>query len=108
MRKNRDRLSIVVAILKASDSSLSKTRIMFAANLSFKLLEKYLDLVIGAGFLRVDGSTYLLTTQGREFLERHKDFHQRYAKAQRMLEILSCERDDLSRLCGKKISLATC
>lgn len=38
--KNRDRLSIVAAILEAVNSGASKTRIMFSANLSFSLLEK--------------------------------------------------------------------
>jgi predicted transcriptional regulator len=46
--KNRDRLSIVAAILEAVNSGASKTRIMFSANLSFSLLEKYLANYFGS------------------------------------------------------------
>ena len=37
---------------------LNKTRVMFGANLSFKLLEKYLDLFVSAGFVLVDDSFF--------------------------------------------------
>ena len=49
--KNRDRLSIVAAILEATNSGASKTRIMFMVRLTFSLLEKYLGVVLGAGFI---------------------------------------------------------
>jgi len=42
--KNRDRVSIVAAILEAAHSGSSKTRIMFSANLSFSLFEKDLSI----------------------------------------------------------------
>ena len=44
--KNRDRLSIVAAILEAVNSGATKTRIMFNTNLNFRLLEKYLDISV--------------------------------------------------------------
>jgi predicted transcriptional regulator len=96
--RNRDRLRIVAAILEAANSGSSKTRIMFSANLSFKLLEKYLGLVVSAGFVQVDDSVYLLTESGREFLRRYNDFHERYAKAQELVETLGSEHAKLVRL----------
>ena len=75
--KNRDRVSIVAAILEAANSGASKTRIMLRANLSFSLLEKYLDVVLGAGFVRVAGCRYALTERGRGFLKRYRLFHER-------------------------------
>jgi predicted transcriptional regulator len=67
--KNRDRLSIVAAILEAVQSGASKTRIMSMANLSFKLLEKYLDISMRAGFVQADEYKYTLTEPGVEFLK---------------------------------------
>jgi len=96
--RNRDRLCIVAAILEAANSGSSKTRIMFSANLSFKLLEKYLGLVVSAGFVQVDDSTYLLTESGREFLRQYNDFHERYARAQELVETLGSEHAKLARL----------
>jgi len=52
MGRNRDRLSIVAAILEAANPGTSKTRIMCSANLSFSLLEKYLDVTSRAGFFK--------------------------------------------------------
>jgi len=98
--KNRDRLSIVAAILEASRSGSIKTRIMFAANLSYSLLKKYLDVVLGAGFVRVEGSGYLLTERGREFLRQYKDFLERDVEAQKLLGALGCEHARLELMCG--------
>jgi len=53
--RHRDRLCIVAAILEAANSGASKTRSLLRANLSFSLLEKYLDAGLGAGFVRVEG-----------------------------------------------------
>ena len=97
--KNRDRVSIVAAILEVADSGVSKTRIMFGANLSFKLLEKYLGVVVGAGFVRVEGSRFVLTEYGQEFLERYKEFNERYVGAHKLLEALDCEREKLGLMC---------
>ena len=98
--KNRDRLCIVAAILEAANSGVSKTRIMFGANLSFSLLEKYLGVVLGAGFVRVEGCRYVLTEYGREFLKRYGRFHECYVWAQKLLEALGCEREKLALSCG--------
>jgi predicted transcriptional regulator len=97
--KNRDRVSIVAAILETANSGASKTRIMFGANLSFKLLEKYLGVVVDAGFVRVVGSRFVLTEYGHEFLRQYRQFLERYVVAQHSLEALSCEREKLDLMC---------
>ena len=99
MGKNRDRLSIIAAILEAIYSGACKTRIMVMANLSFSLLEKYLSIVAGAGFIRVEGDKYKLTERGREFLKQYRLFNERYAGARKLLEVLSYERDKLALMC---------
>lgn len=101
LSKKRDFLSIVADILEAAHSGTSKTRIMHSANLSFQLLEKYLETVISLGLIEVKGSAYTLTDRGRVFL-KYELFQGRYAKAQKMLEDLSCERDQLSQLCKRR------
>lgn len=97
--KNRDRLCIVAAILVAADSGVSKTRVMFMANLSFSLLEKYLGVVVGAGFVRVEGSKFVLTECGRGFLVQYRRFQRRYVRAQKLVEALDCERGKLDLMC---------
>ena len=99
MGKNRDRLAIVAAILEAANSGSTKTRIMYAANLSFRLLEKYLHVAAKSGFIEVDGNKYALTEHGRNFLKNYNHFHDRYDKTQKTLESLENERESLAKLC---------
>jgi predicted transcriptional regulator len=99
--KNRDRISIIAAILEAANSGASKTRIMFQANLSFSLLEKYLEVAGTAGFVQNGSGKYKLTELGKEFLREYKHFHERFDRAQKMLDSLGSERERLARLCDR-------
>ena len=102
MVKNRDRLGIVASVLEAANSGSNKTHIMFDAKLSFTLLEKYLDLAVDAGLVEVNGSTYFVTDRGQEFLRQYRGFQERYTNAQGLLEALTSEREQLSRLCERR------
>ena len=97
--KNRERISIIAAILEAANSGSTRTRIMFRANLSFSLLEKYLNISVNAGFVSVEGSVYKLTLRGQEYLRQYKIFEERYIRAQKLLEALDNERELLSQSC---------
>ena len=97
MGKNRDRLSIIAAILEAVNSGASKTKIMFNANLSFKLLEKYLDICLRAGFVEANGTKYTLTEHGATMLNQYKQLHERYSNAQKMFNNLVSERERLAQ-----------
>jgi predicted transcriptional regulator len=101
MGKNRDRLSIVAAILEAANSGASKTRIMFDANLSFSLLEKYLAVSLSSGLVHVEGYKYQLTESGRDFLRQYRQFEERYLRAQQLIETLGFEREQLSKAVNK-------
>jgi len=96
MGKNRDGLSIVAAILESARYGASKTRIMSSANLSFRLLEKYLDSAVAAGFVRFEGSRFVLTEHGWMFLKRYQSFMERYSRVQKALEALGSEREQLA------------
>jgi predicted transcriptional regulator len=70
MVKYRNDLQIVADILRATKGSSLKTHIMYRANLSFKLAERYLGVVVRAGLVALDQSGhYVLTTKGMRFLE---------------------------------------
>lgn len=99
MGKNRDGLILVADILEAANiGGTSKTRIMYRANLSFKLLEKYLGAAASVGFIRVEDCKYVLTDHGRDFPKQYRGFQERHIQAEKSLEYLSFERDRLARL----------
>jgi len=81
-RQYRSRIQIAANILEIARDGSRKTRIMYLGNLSFDLLQKYLDLLVNFGLLEVGNDRerrYIATEKGRRFLE---DFHelQKYSK----------------------------
>jgi len=76
--RNRGRLEIVADILSVAESGSSKTRIMYQANLSYRLLIRYLDMILKAGLVYLnDSSEYVTTAKGRDFLEKFRKYSKR-------------------------------
>ena len=97
MGKNRNRLNIVAAILEAAKGGASKTHIMYQANLSFSLLEKYLGMTYRSGLIERRSFKYHTTQRGKDFLKTYWQFEERYTKAQTMLQSLGHEREQLTK-----------
>jgi len=74
--RRRDKLEITRDILNVSKDGIRKTHIMYQANLSFKLLEAYVNRLVEQGLLRIVENpyrTYTTTEKGIEFLKEFKD-----------------------------------
>jgi predicted transcriptional regulator len=99
--KNRDRLSLVAAILDAAGYGSTKTHVMIVANLSYKLLEKYLTEALNLGFVQRVGSKYSLTEQGRDFLKRYKQLQDKYLRVEQEFTSLMNRREMLERMCAR-------
>jgi predicted transcriptional regulator len=100
----RKRLEIVADILGAVGDGAKKTKIMYFANLSYKLLEKYLNKTVDAGLVSFDNGHYEVTEKGQVFLERFSNFSSRYSRLERELEAASFEREVLERMCELVVS----
>jgi predicted transcriptional regulator len=75
----RDSITIIADILRAVESSRSarKTFIVYRANLNFRRLDKYLELLVVTGHVELIDSTeenrgYRITAKGHEFLARYE------------------------------------
>jgi predicted transcriptional regulator len=97
--KYRSRLEIIADILNAVGNGSKKTRIMYAANLSYMLLEKYLGEAIKGGLVCFNHDSYEMTEKGRSFIERYGDFSSKYSKIKGELEKAMFEREVLERMC---------
>ncbi|RLI19030.1 hypothetical protein DRO54_09245 [Candidatus Bathyarchaeota archaeon] len=95
----RNKLHIIADILKAAENGSKKTRIMYLANLSYHLLEKYLVKVIQADLLRHNGELYEVTEKGRIFLEKFDDYSEKMSKIKKEIEIIKFERQVLEQMC---------
>jgi len=76
MVKYRNKLRIIADILTIASKGAKKTQIMYRANLSYKLLGRYLAEVMDAGLVSFEGSAdyYRLTRKGREFLRQFGEY----------------------------------
>jgi predicted transcriptional regulator len=75
-RQYRSRIAITADILEIAKLGSRKTRIMYQANLSFDLLQKYLELLVNQELLEVRNGpekSYITTETGKQFLE---DYHE--------------------------------
>ena len=71
----RDSKDIEAAILRVTGTGAKKTRIVYQANLNFKIVKRYLKRLIEQGYLeRLEHERYglfLTTSRGEEFLRRY-------------------------------------
>jgi predicted transcriptional regulator len=72
MATKRDKLSIILDILRTCTDGASKTNIVYQANLNFRTVTTYLDLLIGKGMIEVvQDSTivYKTTPKGAKLMK---------------------------------------
>jgi len=92
--KNRSSLEIVRDMLSAASVRIRKTRIMYQARLSYRLMEKYLSGLLESGLVECgDDSFYLITWKGKNFLQMYEDYLERCGRIGE--EIRSARKDRL-------------
>jgi len=72
----RGKLDIIANILHVASQNAKKTKIMFQANLSFKVLQSYLAEITGASLIifDIEGQYYKITDKGRNFLNIYQEY----------------------------------
>ena len=81
-RQYRSRIQIAADILEIAKAGSRKTKIMYLGNLSFDLLQKYLDMLVNYELLEIHGSSdksYVATPKGKQFLEDYREL-QKYSQ----------------------------
>lgn len=75
--KRRDKLAIAAEITEAAKKGITKTQVMYQANLSFNQLNQYLATLISSKIIeviKVQGKdNYKTTKKGKEFLQKYKE-----------------------------------
>ena len=71
LRRRRDSTRVIYEILSNVDGGVSKTKVVYRANLNFRLAESYIKFLVAKGHLRresINGHvTYGLTDKGTNF-----------------------------------------
>jgi predicted transcriptional regulator len=101
MSKYRDRLQIIADVLSIANRRAKKTQIMYQANLSYRLLCRYLKEVSDAGLVSFEKKgCYVLTARGREFLNRHQEYSKRRRSLTEHLSHVNHEKNVLEKMCS--------
>ena len=101
MSKYRDRLQIIADVLSIANRRAKKTQIMYQANLSYRLLCRYLKEVTDAGLVSFEKKgCYMLTARGKEFLSRHQEYSKRRRSLTQHLSHVNHEKNALEKMCS--------
>ena len=97
--KYRRRFEIIADVISAAQNGTKKTKIMYFANLSYRLLTKYLEDTVSVGFIQEIANGYRTTEKGRIFLEKYAQFSSKYSKLVSDFEALKFDMEALERMC---------
>ena len=89
---------VLLVVEEAGDSGSKKTHIMYGANLSYKLLTRYLRKVLNARLVCEGESCYVITDKGRRFLQAFGDFEKRRAEIEERVNYLNSGRVTLEKM----------
>jgi len=97
----RDRLQIIADILLIASKGARKTQIMYQANLSYKLLCRYLSEVLDAGLVSFEnGNCYVLTAKGKQFLSRHEEYSKHCKAFEEQFNHVNAAKTWLEKMCS--------
>jgi predicted transcriptional regulator len=97
----RDRLAIIADILEAASKNAKKTQIMYQANLSYNVLQKYLSEITSSSLIHysAEQQCYRLTERGQNFMELYKQYNKNNQNIQKRLVHLNNSRKTLEEFC---------
>ena len=101
MGNYRRRLDIIADILNVASRNAKKTQIMYQANLSYKVMQRYLAEIAGAQLISFEneGQHYSLTGKGREFLEAYEKYSKTNKHVEKRLSDIATKKKILDELC---------
>jgi predicted transcriptional regulator len=86
-------LQILAEILRIARAGARKTRIMYQANLSFAMLNKYLGYALETELVACpDGECYVATSKGREFMEKYDKYVLRSSQVEDQMQAMAREK----------------
>ncbi len=109
MAKYRNNIEIVADVLTIAREKALKTQIMYRANLSFRLTERYLETVLSAGLVMLDvDGRYLVTDKGVSFLKKFLVYKVHAKGLLQKLERLEQRKHSLLKMCSPESNDPSC
>ena len=104
LRTYRGRLDIIADILQVASQNAKKTQIMYQANLSYKVLKRYLREITEASLMSFQAAEqcYVLTEKGQEFLEAYRDYAKTNKRIEKRRNDADAKKKSLEELCSNR------
>ncbi len=101
MTNYRSRLDIIADILNVASRDAKKTQIMYQANLSYNVLQKYMRELVGASLVSFleERRCYQVTEKGKRFLEAYDEYTRMQKVVDQHMNDMSSRRKGLLNLC---------
>ena len=102
MANYRRRLDIIADILHVVSGRAKKTQIMYQANLSYKVMQKYLAEIVAASLINFEdlSKCYILSDKGREFLDSYQEYSRTNRHMEKRLNAVRTKKSALEKLCS--------
>ena len=102
MGNYRGRLDIIADILNVASRNARKTQIMYQANLSYSVMQRYLAEITGAQLVCFENEKqcYSLTDKGRNFLEAYEKYSKTNKHVAKRLTEVATKKKVLDELCS--------
>jgi predicted transcriptional regulator len=77
---------------------------MYQANLSYRVLQKYLAEITGASLISFEDERrcYILTAKGREFLDAYQEYFKTNIQVEKRVDDVRTKKKVLEELCSSK------
>lgn len=104
MGNYRRKLDIIADILDVASGNAKKTQIMYQANLSYAVLQKYLAEMTSAALISFDNEKhcYVLSDKGRAFLNGYQEYSKTNRHLEKRLNAVRTKKSVLEKLCSIK------
>lgn len=104
LSKYRNRIEIIADILNIVREGARKTQIMYKGNLSYRLLTRYLEQVVGSGLVIIgeNANIYQLSEKGQMFLRNFEDYSKNRNEVERRMKDIRSLRARLDDMCVLK------
>ena len=101
MGNYRGRIDIIADILQVAETHVRKTQIMYRANLSYTVLQRYLAELTEASLIEYkdDIQCYILTDKGREYIVLYKEYSKANKHIEKRLTTAQVKKRILDKLC---------
>jgi predicted transcriptional regulator len=98
----RDRFDIIADILNVAGHNAKKTQIMYQANLSHSVLQRYLSELAAASLVIFDSQSrnFILTPKGQEFLLAYRAYSKSSLRVEKRLTEVAAKKKILEQLCS--------